>query len=64
MKMLPQRIESKLSLDTYTADIAEEWCEYANKTHVADYYCVNCDYQYTDAYTWDDVWEQMVWRKK
>lgn len=64
MRITPDRVDDKLQIDTYDADVKEEWCEYGLYDQEADYYCVNCDHHFYKAACWDDVWKQMVWRKK
>jgi hypothetical protein len=64
MRITPNIIKGKIQLDTYDADVKEEWCEYSDVSQPPDYYCVNCAHHFQDAMSWDDVWEQMVWRKR
>lgn len=50
--------------DDFDMDIEEEWNDYDAEGPDREFYCANCDYQYKNIHTYDDIWEQMVWRKK
>lgn len=62
MSLSPKRKDGKLILDSFYTDVEDEWCDYDMDARDPSYICSCCDYEYYSG-TWNDVWEEMVWRK-
>ena len=54
----------KVILNDFDLDVREEWCEFTTDAQEPDYFCVECGHHYRQAVTFDDVWNEMVWRKR
>lgn len=60
----PQRNEkNKIVLDWFDTEVEEEWSDFNDFSPDPIYECSKCGYTYV-ADSWEDVWNEMVWRKK
>ena len=59
----PYTENGKLKLDDHDLDTEEEWSEFNDYSPDPDIQCSGCGYVY-DGISFEEAWEQMVWRKR